>query len=533
MSSYDYVIVGAGSAGCVLANRLSADDAVSVLLIEAGGADRSPKVKIPAAFAEQFRTRLDWAYETDPEPGCDDRRLFVPRGRSLGGSSSMNAMLYVRGTAADYDGWAANGCEGWSWEEVLPYFKRSEHREGAAADAHGTGGPLNVADPRSPRRLTALMVEAARANDYPLDPDYNDGEPDGVCIVQVNQKNGRRWSSADAFLRPARKRPNLTVLTGATVLGVELRAGRAAGVRYATGPGGSTAIAEASCEVILSAGAIGSPQLLQLSGIGAAADLAAVGIEQRVELAGVGKNLQDHPYVVGIWESTVGHSLLDAQSPKAAAEFLLRRTGPLTSTVAEAFIWERFDREAAAPDLQFHLAPAYFADNGFEDYDGHAFTLGPVLVAPRSRGRVTVRSSDPGVQPSILGNHLTDPHDVAALVHGVRLARRLVATEPLAGAAGREIYPGEAVGDDDEAIEADLRRRCQLLYHPVGTCRMGDDEDAVVDPELRVRGVEGLRVVDASVMPQITRGNTHAPTVMIAEKGAEMIRAGHGVAARA
>jgi choline dehydrogenase len=531
MSSYDYVIVGAGSAGCVLANRLSEDPAVSVLVIEAGGADRSPKIKIPAAFSEQFRTKLDWAYETDPEPGCDDRRLFVPRGRSLGGSSSMNAMLYVRGCAADYDGWASDGCEGWSWRDVLPYFKRSENREGPGAEAHGTGGPLNVADAVSPRGLTALMIEAARANDYPLDPDYNDGEPDGVCRVQVNQKNGRRWSAADAFLRPARKRPNLTILPRATVLGIELRSGRATGVRYATGRSGSTAIAEASREVILAAGAIGSPQLLQVSGIGASEDLAAVGIEQRVELDGVGKNLQDHPYVVGIWESAVGQSLYDAQKPRAAAEFLLRRTGPLTSTVAEAFLWTRFDREATAPDLQFHLAPAYFADNGFEEFEGHAFTLGPVLVSPRSRGRVTVRSANPAVKPSILGNHLTDPFDIAALVEGVKLARRLVATEPLAAATAREIYPGPAVGDTDEAIEADVRRRCQLLYHPVGTCRMGTDDEAVVDPELRVRGVESLRVVDASVMPTITRGNTHAPTVMIAEKAADLIRSGAGVPA--
>jgi choline dehydrogenase len=521
---YDYVIVGAGSAGCVLANRLSADPAVRVLLIEAGGGDRSPKIKIPAAFAQQFKTKLDWDFETDPEPGCNGRRLFIPRGRAVGGSSSMNAMLYVRGCAADYDGWAAAGCPGWSWEDVLPYFKRSEHREGAASADHGTGGPLNVADPRSPSGLTQRLIEAAQARDFPADPDYNDGQPDGVCPVQVTQRNGRRWSAADAFLRPARRRPNLSILTGATVLGLELRGGRAVGVRYAKGRGAPTAVA-ADSEVILAAGTIGSPQLLLLSGIGPQEALRPVGIETNVELPGVGENLQDHPYVVGIWESTVGESLLDAERPRALAEFLVRRKGPLTSTVAEAFLWTRADREAIAPDLQFHFAPAYFADNGFEESTEHAFTLGPVLVAPRSRGRIRLRSADPRAKPSILGNHLTDPADLSALLHGVKLAREIVATEPLAAAAGREIYPGSSARSDAE-LEADIRSRVELLYHPVGTCRMGTDERAVVDPSLRVRGVEGLRVVDASVMPTITRGNTNAPTYMIAERAADLIAAG-------
>ena len=523
MSNYDYVVVGAGSAGCLLAARLTEDRSARVLLIEAGGKDRGPKVKIPAAFPQQFQTKLDWNFETEPEPGCDDRRLYIPRGRSLGGSSSMNAMLYVRGCAADYDGWAAEGCEGWSWEEVLPYFKRSERREGDAdAGLHGTGGTLNVADVRSPRKLTELMIDAARANDYPLDPDYNDGEPDGITRSQATQKNGRRWSSADAFLRPALKRPNLTVLTKAQVLGLDVAGDRVTGVRYARGRKAGTATA--SREVILSAGAIGSPQILLLSGVGPAAELAPLGISAKVDLPGVGKNLQDHPYVVGIWESAIGESLLDAEKPGAMLEFLRRGTGPLTSPVAEAMLWTRSNQEETAPDLQFHLAPAFFSQNGFEESDEHAYTIGPVLVAPKSRGELTLRSADPAAKPRILGNHLTEQADVDALVEGMRIARRLARTEPLASATGREMYPGPAVGDDDESLAADARRRVELLYHPAGTCKMGTGDDAVVDPELRVRGVENLRVMDCSVMPTITRGNTNAPTYMIAEKAAEMIK---------
>jgi choline dehydrogenase-like flavoprotein len=523
MSEYDYVIVGAGSAGCLLAARLSEDPGRRVLLIEAGGKDRSPKIKIPAAFAQQFQTKLDWNFETEPEPGCANRRIFIPRGKSLGGSSSMNAMLYVRGCATDYDGWAAQGCEGWSWDQVLPYFNRSERREGGGGEHHGDAGTLNVADPRSPRRLTDLIVEAVRANDFPLDPEYNDGQPDGVCMVQTTQKQGRRWSAADAFLRPAMHRPNLTVLTKATVLGLVLEGERALGVRYSRGRS-APRVVKAGAEVILTAGSIGSPQLLLLSGIGAAEELTPLGLTPRVDLPGVGRNLHDHPFVVGIWESVIGESLLDAEKPRAMLDFLRHGEGPLTSTVAEAFLWTRADREAIAPDLQFHLAPAYFADNGFEESDEHAYTIGPVLVAPRSRGRLWLRSADPTAKPAILGNYLTEQADIDAMLHGVKLARRLASTEPLAAATGREIYPGPGVQGDEQMI-ADIRERMQLLYHPVGTCKMGVGDDAVVDPELRVRGVEGLRVIDASVMPTITRGNTNAPVYMIAEKGADLVKA--------
>ena len=521
MSDYDYVIVGAGSAGCVLANRLS-DSGAEVLLVEAGGRDRSAKIKIPAAFAQQFQTKLDWDYASGPEPGCEGRNLYVPRGRALGGSSSMNAMLYVRGHRSDYDGWRDEaGCEGWGWDDVHPYFIRSEHHEAGAGPDHGYGGLLNVAPPRSPRALTELMIAAARRRGHPADRDYNDGEPDGVAPVEVTQKRGRRWSCADAFLRPAAGRPNLTVLTGAFAHGLDIASGRVRGVELS----GKTdmAVARARREVILAAGAIGSPQLLMLSGIGNPDKLAGLGIDVVAPLPAVGTNLQDHPYVVGIWDSTIGASLADAEKPAALLDFLLRRRGPLTSTVAEAFLFTRSDGGDGPPDLQFHLAPAYFADNGFEEYDGHALTMGPVLIAPRARGEVTLASADPAAKPAILGNHLTDQADVDALVSGVRIARELAATPPLAGAVGREIYPGPGVGDDDEAIAADGRRRLELLYHPVGTCRMGSDSDSVVDPELRVRGIDGLRVVDASVMPTITHGNTNAPTIMIAEKGADLI----------
>jgi choline dehydrogenase-like flavoprotein len=521
MSDYDYVIVGAGSAGCVLANRLS-DSGAEVLLVEAGGRDRSAKIKIPAAFAQQFQTKLDWDYASGPEPGCEGRNLYVPRGRALGGSSSMNAMLYVRGHRSDYDGWRDEaGCEGWGWGDVHPYFIRSEHHEAGAGPDHGYGGLLNVAPPRSPRALTELMIAAARRRGHPADRDYNDGEPDGVAPVEVTQKRGRRWSCADAFLRPAAGRPNLTVLTGAFAHGLDIASGRVRGVELS----GKTDMAGARArrEVILAAGAIGSPQLLMLSGIGDPDKLAGLGIDVVAPLPAVGTNLQDHPYVVGIWDSTIGASLADAEKPAALLDFLLRRRGPLTSTVAEAFLFTRSDGGDGPPDLQFHLAPAYFADNGFEEYDGHALTMGPVLIAPRARGEVTLASADPAAKPAILGNHLTDQADVDALVSGVRIARELAATPPLAGAVGREIYPGPGVGDDDEAIAADVRRRLELLYHPVGTCRMGSDSDSVVDPELRVRGIDGLRVVDASVMPTITHGNTNAPTIMIAEKGADLI----------
>ncbi len=519
--TYDYVVVGAGSAGCVLADRLSVDGA-EVHVIEAGGPDRSPKIKVPAAFSRQFKTRLDWDYSSGPEPGCEGRSLYVPRGKALGGSSSMNAMLYVRGAAVDYDGWRDGGCEGWGWSDVLPYFMRSEDDARGASEVHGAGGPLHVAALRSPTALTERFIESAARVGIPRDPDYNDGDPAGASPFRVTQRYGRRWSTADAYLRPASKRANLTIAARSQALGIEISGPRAAGVRYRD-RNGHARVAAARREVVLCAGAIGSPQLLMLSGIGPTDELRSLGVDAASEVPGVGRNLQDHPFLVNVYESRIGETLLDGEKPGALLEFLLRRRGPLTSTVAEAVAFVRSSEGLAAPDLEFHFAPAYFVDHGFEEHDSHAYTVGPVLVAPRSRGVLRLRSADPLAKPLILGNHLTEAADVRALLAGARLTREIVAAEPLAGATGAELYPGERVRSDTD-LERDLRHRVELLYHPGGPCRMGTDDDAVVDPQLRVRGIDGLRVADASVMPTITRGNTNAPTVMIAERAAALIR---------
>jgi choline dehydrogenase len=517
----DYVIVGAGSAGCALAGRLSEDPAAEVLLIEAGGGDRHPNVKIPATFAKQFHSKRDWDLATEPEPHCDDRSLYVPRGKGLGGSSSMNAMLYVRGHPLDYEGWEAAGATGWSWEGIRPYFLRAEDNARGESEHHATGGPLRVEDERSPRKLTGQFLESCAAAGIPRIADCNGPEQDGAALVQVTQRGGRRWSTADAYLRPARKRENLSVITGAQVLGVELQGSRAVGVRYRRR--GRERVVRAGRETILCAGAIASPQLLMLSGIGPAGQLHALGIEVAADLPGVGENLQDHPYLVTVWDLPGGGSLADAEKPRALLEYLLRRSGPLTSTVAEAVAFVRSRPGLAQPDLQFHFAPVYFVDHGEEEYDGHAITMGPALVSPRSRGHVRLRSADPGDKPAILTNSLADPGDVAALVAGTRLAREIAASEPFASTLGRELYPGPGI-ESDEALADDLRRRVELLYHPVGTCRIGSGGDAVVDPELRVRGIEGLRIADASVMPTIPSGNTNAPTIAVAERAADLIR---------
>jgi choline dehydrogenase len=519
----DYVIVGAGSAGCVLANRLSEDPSVNVRLIEAGGSDRDLKVRMPAAFANQFHTRLDWDFATEPEPAVDGRSLYVPRGKMLGGSSSMNAMLYARGRPLDYDLWQEQGATGWGWKDVLPYFLRSEDNVRGASEFHGAGGELRVSEQRSPRAdVDRRLIEACVAAGIPRIADYNGPEQDGVAMAQVTQRDGRRWSCADGFLRPALKRPNLELISRATVVGLEFEGERATGVRYRRR--GREHVAGAGREVILAAGAIGSPQILLLSGIGPGGHLREVGVDVSHELPGVGRNLHDHPFVTVLYELARGPSLYRADSPRHLAEWLLRRTGPLTSTAAEVFAFVRSRPGLPAPDLQFHMGGLYFDDHGQEEFEGHAMTIAPVLVATKSRGAVWLRSADPHEKPRILTNSLSEPDDVDSLVAGIELAREIAAKPPLADLVEREIKPGPDAGDRD-ALEADLRRRLMLLYHPVGTCRMSDTgADAVVDSELRVHGIDGLRVADASVMPTIPGGNTNAPTIMIGEKASDLIR---------
>ena len=520
---HDYVIVGAGSAGCVLANRLSEDPSVSVLLLEAGGKDRSMKIKIPAAFPQQFHTKLDWDFSTEPEPHVDGRSLYVPRGKALGGSSSMNAMLYVRGRPLDYDGWEAQGAPGWGYADVLPYFIRSEDNARGASEFHGVGGPLRVSEQRSPRPLDRRLLAASEAAGIPLIPDYNGPEQDGASMFQVTQSKGARFSAADAYLKPAMTRPNLEVRTNVTALGIELEGERAVGVRIRRGRG-SVEIVRAAREVLLSAGAIGSPQLLLLSGIGAAEELRAAGVEPRHELPGVGRNLQDHPFVTMMWEVTDQQTLYGADKPKPLAEWLLRRSGPLSSTVAEVVAFTRTRGGLPAADIQFHMGAAYFEDHGAETYDGHCMVIAPVLVSPKARGQVWLRSSDPTAKPRIITNTLSEPEDLDSMIAGMQLGRRIADQAPLSEVRIKELRPGPEAQEREE-LEADLRRRLMLIYHPVGTARMSDTHEmAVVDSKLRVHGIDGLRVVDASIMPTITGGNTNAPTIMIGERASDLIR---------
>ncbi len=520
---YDYVIVGAGSAGCVLANRLSADPSIRVLLLEAGGQDRSPNIKIPAAFPKQFHTKLDWDYNTEPEPHVDGRSLYIPRGKSLGGSSSMNAMLYVRGRPLDYDLWESQGAQGWGYADVLPYFLRAEDNARGASEFHGAGGPLRVSEQRSPRPLDRRLLDASEAAGIPRINDYNGPEQDGVSMFQVTQRNGQRWSAGDGYLRPVAKRPNLEIRTKVTVLGVELEGARAVGVRL-RGRRGGEEVVRADREVLLCAGSIASPQLLMLSGIGPADHLREVGVDVVHDLPGVGFNLQDHPFVTLIWEVSDQQTLYGAEKPRSLAEWVLRRTGPLSSSVAEVVAFTRTRGGLPAADIQFHMGAAYFEDHGAETYDGHCMVIAPVLVSPVARGRIWLRSADPTAKPRILTNTLSEPDDVASMVAGMQLAREIAAQAPLREITIKELKPGTDVSDRED-LEADLRRRLMLIYHPVGTCRMSDSgEDAVVDSELRVHGIENLRVVDASVMPVITGGNTNAPTIMVAERAADLIR---------
>ena len=522
--SYDYVIVGAGPAGCVLANRLSAD--AEVLLLEAGKPDENREIEIPVAFSELFQSGVDWNYHTEPQSELHDRELYWPRGKTLGGSSSINAMIYIRGQPEDYDRWAELGNEGWGYEDVLPYFMRTEHNERGPSDVHSISGPRNVADLRSPNELSEAFVEAGRAVGLPRNEDFNDGDQEGVGFYQVTQKDGRRHSAADAYLKPALDRDTLTAVTGARVTRVRFDGREAVGVEYARDDAdGSPATVDATEDVILSAGAINSPQLLMLSGVGPADHLADHGIDVVHDLPGVGRNLQDHLQVGVNYECEKPISLDDADSIRNLLKFLALKKGPLTSNVAEAGGFAAVTDDADRPEIQFHFGPSYFVEHGFDNPDGHGFSLGALRLRPDSRGRITLRSADPFDEPAIDPQYLTADEDLEVLLEGIKLVREIMRAEPFDEYRGEEVLPGSDVQTDEGLIEH-IRETAETLYHPVGTCKMGDDDTAVVDDRLRVRGLAGLRVVDASVMPTITSGNTDAPTTMIAEKAADLVRDG-------
>jgi choline dehydrogenase len=520
---FDVVVVGAGSAGCALAGRLTEDPSLRVLLLEAGGSDDVLEVRVPAALYKLWRTRRDWNYTTDPQPGLGGRALFWPRGKLLGGSSSINAMIYIRGAAADYDEWAQRtGDDAWAYRSVLPLFRRMEDNARGADAFHGTGGPLRVEDLRSPHPWTRAVVQSAVAAGYPRNDDFNGRTQEGVGLYQVTQRRGRRWSAADAYLRPALGRPNLTVRTGAQATRVLLEDTRATGVEYLRG--GRRHTVSAAREVVLAGGAVNTPQLLQLSGIGPADHLRAVGVDVRHDLPGVGAGLQDHPLVPVVWHTRSGRSLFRAESPAGYAQWFGARRGPLTSNLAEAGLFTRSDDGLAEPDLQYHFLPVKFWRQAEVDPDVDAFTAAAVLVHVHSRGSVRLRSADPTWAPAIDAGYLTDERDLDALVTGVEKARDIASVGPLASVLAEEWSPGAAVRGRD-ALRRTVRDTLESLYHPVGSCRMGraDDPDAVVDPQLRVRGLQALRVVDASVMPTLVRGNTNAPTIMVAERAADLL----------
>jgi len=524
----DYVVVGGGSAGCVLAARLSEDPQVTVALLEAGPPDTSVLIRCPAGIAALARTGgNNWRFQTVPQPGLGGRRGYQPRGKVLGGSSSVNAMVYARGHPSDYDHWAALGNPGWAWADVLPYFRRAEHNERGADEHHGQGGPLNVADLRSPNPFSRHFVEAAIQAGFVHNPDFNGASQEGVGLYQVTHRNGERCSAAKAYLAPALARPNLRVITGALATGVLLERARAVGVAYRR-QGVETRIG-ARREVLLAAGALQSPQLLMLSGIGPADHLRELGVAVRHDLPGVGDGLHDHPDVVQVVH---GPGLTELFGLSAAGawrvlrgvqEWRRRRTGLLTSNFAEAGGFLRSHPDEPIPDLQLHFVVGQLVDHGRKPMLGHGYSCHVCLLRPRSRGRLRLAGPDPAAAPLIDPAFLADRNDVERMIRGFRLMRTILQQPALARFGGREL-PLSASATTDPQIEAFLRGHADTIYHPVGTCRMGGGPMDVVDARLRVHGVQALRVVDASIMPRIVGGNTNAPTIMIAEKAVDLIR---------
>ena len=526
MQKFDYIVVGGGSGGCVVASRLSEDPSVTVCLIEAGGEGKNKVIRMPAGVAAVLPTPiLNWNYKPNAQKELNGRGGYQPRGKALGGSSAINAMLYIRGHPTDYDEWRELGNEGWGWSDVLPYFKKSEGNTRGSDDLHGTHGPLGVTDLGSPHEITGAFIEAARENQIRINNDFNGPDQEGVGQYQVTQRGGERCSAAAAFIHPHMDRENLTVLTRTTAHKILIEGNRAIGVKI-SGKNGTEDL-RAEKEIILAGGAFNSPHLLMLSGIGPAAHLQEHGLEVVYDSPEVGKNLQDHIDYVTAYKSarsdTFGVSLKGTVDiVKGIFDWSKRRSGKLTSTFAEAGGFVKSSPEIEKPDLQYHFVVGIVDDHNRKLHLGHGFSCHVCVLRPKSRGRVSLNSADPTVKPSIDMGFFSESEDMDLMIKGFRSMRKILEAPALAPWRKKELYTADV--NTDAELEEVIRNRADTVYHPVGTCRMGSDPTSVVDPQLRVRGVKGLRIADASIMPRIIGGNTNAPTIMIGEKCADMIK---------